>query len=806
MSDYTVYNSFSWSSNNVDGYLSAEEALKNKPGKDYELVSKAKNAWTTVYVWEKKKSTKSKAGSTKKSTKPAKSSVGQVENTNTEIDDTKARGINIDENDPIIVDGLKLNAKRGIPKESDSDLKLSGNANYDIDNDSEIQTISKYPNYSVDNYIFDRNNWLKQLDPFVGKGFFYFKIFFNFDTNYGLLGNFNIPEDINNGNTAIQYLNFCSGLNIYKTEALNNRKTSLKKFINLLHDISEKTPWFFKEVSGLSNIKASCVDSEDFKENTITITCSEESTDTRLGTLFDLYKYACYDTIRNKEIIPSNLRKFEMKIMFFHIPLHGYHLNKYGINKDTLKYEKLPSTYGNKNSRISDEEISKKMNNVISFKMFTFQNCEFDVNSLNEFNDTISNENIFDLGKNQIKIKYDRVFENRYNEFNRILISQDVFYDFNYTDNDDNTINDERLNAIANIIETKLSNYKSEHNVYENGNLYSNSTSVLGNYYLNKVKYLKNGTITDGNIYEHDFFNSNYFKEKMNRIKNGRISGNIYDYDFGPGTDYWENKLSLIKDSKLNGNIYDYNLGPGTDYWENKLSLLNDFTPIGNLYKYDFIRSGSGTSRMNTDYFDDKLKILKEGNISGNIYDYNLGPGTNYWDDKMNLLSDGILSDMTDITSTLISVERGKRNEFKENTNLSAKEEHNQHLVSETKAVENQISFRENNTASLIERLGIKNEFNETIKKKDNNDNDWSFMVPLKDAKMNEFKEKSDTEYHVIPIGLAKKKSLKLSWEAQAIKNANNMYSVEGNPSTASTMTGKIFEGAFNRTKNALGF
>ena len=41
----------------------------------------------------------------------------------------------------------------------------------------------------------------------------------------------------------------------------------------------------------------------------------------KLNTLFDLYRFACYDDIYKKEIIPENLRKFDMEILIMNIPL-----------------------------------------------------------------------------------------------------------------------------------------------------------------------------------------------------------------------------------------------------------------------------------------------------------------------------------------------------------------------------------------------------------------------------------------------------------------------------------------------------
>ena len=77
-------------------------------------------------------------------------------------------------------------------------------------------------------------------------------------------------------------------------------------------------------------------------KNTIEIELNPDAVDMRVTTLFDLYRYACYDRIKMKEIIPENLRKFDMDVMVFHVPLKYYNT---AISSKSLKkkfdYKKL---------------------------------------------------------------------------------------------------------------------------------------------------------------------------------------------------------------------------------------------------------------------------------------------------------------------------------------------------------------------------------------------------------------------------------------------------------------------------------
>ena len=72
---------------------------------------------------------------------------------------------------------------------------------------------------------------------------------------------------------------------------------------------------------------------------------------------------------------------------------------------------------------------SSDFSNMMSFKLFTFLNCEIDCENVNEYYlDGMSNEQPFQLGNNQMKIKYDRVYEHRMNEWAQMFFGSDGFY------------------------------------------------------------------------------------------------------------------------------------------------------------------------------------------------------------------------------------------------------------------------------------------------------------------------------------------------------------------------------------------
>lgn len=273
------------------------------------------------------------------------------------------------------------------------------------------------PKYSYADYINELSSWQKQLKDINGTiGWFYFKIFFKFDTEFGLFGGIG---DNPNTNSAINYLTNISGDFQYQSCKIKDRIVALHKFINTLKYISLNVPWFFKGVHGINNIHNPYT-TEFQKEKTIFIECLEEGVDMRIGTLLDLYKYTCYDTINCKEIIPANLRKFDMSVIIMHMPLK-YHHEPTLFNSENGVFESFGKSL--------DMNESNDFSRLASFKMFTFQNCEIMLNESGEYyGDNITNEKPFMLGKNKIKINYDRVFEHRMNEWNEFLLGDDGFY------------------------------------------------------------------------------------------------------------------------------------------------------------------------------------------------------------------------------------------------------------------------------------------------------------------------------------------------------------------------------------------
>ena len=114
----------------------------------------------------------------------------------------------------------------------------------------------------------------------------------------------------------------------------------------MLYYINSISPWFFIGLNGVNKLNEINFN-ELTKEKSIDILCNGDSVDMRLSTLLDMYKYACYEEINQKEIIPQNLRKFDMNIVVMNAPIKYFQtammtsgqnatMNQIGSNGSTL--------------------------------------------------------------------------------------------------------------------------------------------------------------------------------------------------------------------------------------------------------------------------------------------------------------------------------------------------------------------------------------------------------------------------------------------------------------------------------------
>ena len=297
------------------------------------------------------------------------------------------------------------------------------------------QTLLDVPAWGYKDFINERVSFQKGLDSIATQpAWLYFKLFFKFDTSYGLLGGIMKSSDGSKfaaNNTAIQYLTRNYGKS---SDNMGARRKSLVKFVRSLSYISSYAPWFFKSVKDVNNALNMNLDNLT-AEKSIEIECSEEATDLRLLTLMDFYKYAAYDAINQKEILPENLRKFDLDVVVFQSPIRY-------LQTSTRDLKGRKTVYKNLNAA--------NMTDRMSFKLFSFQGCEIDYSTLNTMlPQTFSNQAPFQSSPT-FKIKYDRVYQHNQNEFAKVL-----FGDSGFLWSQNEATNPETINAESNDHENK---------------------------------------------------------------------------------------------------------------------------------------------------------------------------------------------------------------------------------------------------------------------------------------------------------------------------------------------------------------
>lgn len=305
------------------------------------------------------------------------------------------------------------------------------------------------PQYGVQDFINDRAIWQKGTHNLTGEpGWFYFKLFFHFNDTKGLFGGILNPNVIPN-TCALRYL---YGIrDFYDKEQIRDRMLALARFTYTLSYINSVCPWFFIGVNGIGKLNGLQLNDLS-KEKSIELICNGESIDMRLNTLLDMYKYACYDDINMKEIIPQNLRKFDMSIVIMNVPIKYFQtglitsgqdstMSQIGKNGSTVLNKVIKGLNdvtsflnGSNSDKFEYKTINGKDNSVdnrLSFQMYTLKNCEIDLSSLEAYSPgSMNNSGFFRMGTGGIKITYDRSYKHTFNEWNQMMYGSDgIKYD-----------------------------------------------------------------------------------------------------------------------------------------------------------------------------------------------------------------------------------------------------------------------------------------------------------------------------------------------------------------------------------------
>jgi hypothetical protein len=275
----------------------------------------------------------------------------------------------------------------------------------------------------------DTDIFYKFQDP----TFFGFKPMFNFNRPFGLLAS------EQNKNSALAYL-IRIGDNV--------RAEYMRAFIKLLRDISIKSAWYFRMIEGLEDAWKRDYMKPVLVDKKIAIGCME-SLDLRMTAMIDLYRKACFDWINRREVVPSNLRKFEVSIYVYDFRV----FNDFGDAKSSVIAKKRQEQYILFGNKSNDFEYTDDLNigRTTNRNIYHFKECEFDTNESSEHLTKVDNTT-YEAVTQKIAFSYfDMYEENVYNMFltgkvsdftiKAIEQSTQQFNESNFIDNTYNTPN-----------------------------------------------------------------------------------------------------------------------------------------------------------------------------------------------------------------------------------------------------------------------------------------------------------------------------------------------------------------------------
>lgn len=177
-----------------------------------------------------------------------------------------------------------------------------------------------------------------------------------------------------------------SALNYLKAINDSQRFEYLKLFQDLLLDTNYYQPWYWQQIDGVDKVWDYGSLKDPYKggdESRIKIT-TLESIDLRVTALMDLYRKACFDYEFRREIIPSNLRKFQVTIFIQEI--RNIQVDFGSIGNALNTFNSVSGAFGQSPLVLPFEtpqqkaarETARVSNEFGANVMFTLKFCEFD--------------------------------------------------------------------------------------------------------------------------------------------------------------------------------------------------------------------------------------------------------------------------------------------------------------------------------------------------------------------------------------------------------------------------------------------
>lgn len=491
--------------------------------------------------------------------------------------------------------------------------------------------------YSYTDFVKERINFKKVdregINRYDSPAALYYKLVFYFTKDSGLLGlndiyiddsiddikeniivsklkkpfNYNTVEDAarkDSDNTdSVRYKNVTTVLkntayNYLLLNAEYERAYMLKSFITLLSEINSSSPWYFQEITGLDTALERKMFSEgelkiEDKPRQISIKCLHDAYDNRIGTLLDLYRAACFSYTEKKEVVPANLRKFNMGVLVFNAPIRGKG-GKSGIKQNRIL--------------IPDENTDSNYY-IPSAKLIELRNCEIDYNSSKSAWGTLNTSTDPFSPEYTITINFDDCYESRYNEIMGSVVTDFINADINLSPNV-KTVDDNSALGMATTRFSIIDN--SDRKYYWLDSDYSSGADDL---YHNKMDYnsntsninidLNTGTSMAANVLTSQWNNLKDWGKDLIQVPKIKKDDNIHDYGRVNMFGEFEYLNRLDGMGGLLGNVVQQATGGATNFVRKEAAKLY----LGN------IRSWSVSNAI------EMGKRFLSGDVAGGIQD-----------------------------------------------------------------------------------------------------------------------------------------------------------------------------------------
>lgn len=194
--------------------------------------------------------------------------------------------------------------------------------------------------------------------------------------NGATIGDVSIPKGDGNGTSAEDQTEISNGVSSHpagesavgylETIGEVTRASYLRAFCQGILEVQRERPYYFQTIEGLIEAYNKTMDMTDpfsgSADGEGIVIGLLEAIDLKMTALFNLYKMACYDVKYRRNILPANLR-------FFNVDIDVLEIRKFHSVRKA-------ATAGNPNS--PENDLTKFVNNNTSRLTFRFSECTFD--------------------------------------------------------------------------------------------------------------------------------------------------------------------------------------------------------------------------------------------------------------------------------------------------------------------------------------------------------------------------------------------------------------------------------------------